>query len=146
LKLVFDIEANALYPDVSKVWCLVAKDIQTGTIYKEKGFSPNLTVLNAAELLIGHNIINYDLPTLVKLHDWKPSPKCKLFDTVVVSRLLHPDRPGGHSLDRWGKQFGRYKPEHDDWSKFSPAMLHRCTEDVEINHLTFLELLEEMKK
>lgn len=145
MRLVFDLEADDLYPDVSRVWCIVAKDIDSGTMFKEVVKPWNSTVLDNATMLIGHNIINYDLPTLKKCYGWTTPPKCKIFDTLVVSRMLFPDRLGGHSLDAWGKRFKRYKPGHDDWSQFSTAMLHRCTEDVEINVLTYLQLIKEMK-
>ena len=64
-------------------------------------------------------------------------------DTMLLSQLLQPDRAGGHSLEAAGERDGRSKPEHEDWSRFSPEMLHRCSEDVEINHLLYNELQEE---
>lgn len=53
---------------------------------------------------------------------------------MVVSRLLCTERMA-HSVESYGKQFNRWKPEHEDWSQFSPEMLHRCTEDTEIQLL-----------
>jgi len=52
-------------------------------------------------------------------------------------------KAGPHSVEAWGYRFGRAKPEHEDWSQFSDEMLHRCTEDVEIQHLIYTTLLEE---
>ena len=41
--------------------------------------------------------------------------------------------------------FGVPKPKHEDWSKFSPEMLHRCREDVKINVLVYEALLKELE-
>ena len=150
MRLVFDIEANGLLDTATKMWCLVAKDIDTGHIYTCISTNYMEQVLDQATELIGHNIIDYDIPLLEKIIGWTPKNTVKITDTLVISRVLNPDRlspigiKGGHSLDAWGKRLGRYKPKHEDWTKFSEEMLHRCTEDVEINHLLYIELLSEM--
>jgi DNA polymerase I-like protein with 3'-5' exonuclease and polymerase domains len=113
-----------------------------------------LAWLDGVDELIGHNIIDYDLPVLEKLYGWTPNPKTKITDTVILSRLFRSDRnlpnlcPGNaapHSLQAWGYRVGRGKPEHDDWSQFSPEMLHRCSEDVAINVLVYGALLQEQR-
>lgn len=150
MRLVFDLEANGLYDDkpdckaADTIWCIVTKDTNNN-ILKFSTESDNIEVgiafLEQADVLIGHNIIDYDLRLLKKIYT-NFSPKGKIFDTMILSQLLNPDRKG-HSLDSYGKQFNRYKPEHTDWSAFSPEMLHRCQEDVEINHLTYDFLVNE---
>jgi hypothetical protein len=156
MRLVFDIEANGLLDEATKVWCIVAKPIDE---YHEGilTFGPDeieegLMFLLKAEELIGHNIIGYDLPLLEKLHAWTPGIRTIITDTVVLSRLYKSDRPlpnlcpGGttpHSLAAWGYRLGRGKPDHTDWTQYSPEMLHRCTEDVEINDLLHKELVAE---
>jgi len=146
MRLVFDIEADGLYREATRMWCIVTKDIDTGELkeYKPDEILTGIAALNAADLLIGHNIINFDVPLIKKLTGTEIN--VELFDTLVVSRLLNPDRRGGHSLDMWGQRVGRKKPEHEDWTQYSEAMLHRCVEDVEINHLLYLRLLEEMNE
>ena len=98
--------------------------------------------LENADELIGHNIIDFDLRLIKKLN---PSfcPSGKIIDTMILSQLLNPDRVGGHGLAAFGELLGHKKPEHEDWSKFSPEMLHRCTEDVHINHKVYDLLMEE---
>lgn len=127
------------------MWCLVTKDIDTMEVctYAGTKLEDGLDSLRNSSLLIGHNIINFDLPLVEKLYNIRID--VELFDTLVVSRLLNPDRIGGHSLDSWGKRVGRSKPVHEDWTQYSEAMLHRCVEDVEINYLTYNLLLEEVK-
>ena len=136
-----DLEANGLLKEATKVHCGVFKDIDTGEIFK---FTPEeipkmLAFLDDCTLWVAHNGIGYDVPLLEKLYGYKFKGAVK--DTLLISRLQQPDRlrpkgmegkGGPHSLGAWGYRLGRGKPEHDDWENFSEAMLHRCTEDVEI--------------
>lgn len=144
MRLVFDIEADELLLMATRMWCIVTKDIDTGEVRRFEPMEINSGVdyLCSADLLIGHNIINYDIPLIFKLTGIEVD--VELFDTLVVSRLLNPDRRGGHSLGMWGQRVGRQKPEHEDWTQYSPEMLYRCEEDVEINHLVYDLLQEEM--
>ena len=65
-EIIFDIEANGLTPD--KVWCIVAKKVN-GDIYKfsEDTLLDGVKYLMSAEVLIGNNIIGYDIPVLEKI-------------------------------------------------------------------------------
>lgn len=154
MRLIFDMESNGLLDEVTQMWCIVAKDIDKGIIHR---FGPNdifqaLEYLLQAETLIGHNIIGYDIPVFKKFHPFEYTGE--LIDTLVVSRLQYPDRPSPkgykgkapHSIEAYGYRLGRGKPEHNDWSCFTPEMLHRCSEDVEITHMIYDYLLEEREK
>lgn len=147
-----DLEANGLLDTATKVHCGVFKEV-AGTIRK---FRPSemkqmLQYMDTIDVLIMHNGIGYDWPLLKKLHGYEF--KGKKVDTLVMSRLLDPKRvlppncpnrsAGPHSIEAWGWRVGRGKPEHDDWENFSPEMLHRCSEDVEILALVYEELLKE---
>lgn len=155
---VADLEANGLLDSATKSWCGVFKDINTKEVYKfsntHVGYvSELLTHLDSVDVIIMHNGIGYDLPLLEKLYGYKF--KGKVVDTVLMSRLLNPDRlkpfnmppskAGPHSLEAWGYRVGRGKPDHTDWTQYSDDMLHRCTEDVEITHLTYLQLMKDGK-
>lgn len=162
MRLVFDIEANGLYEEATKIWCIIARDIDTGETYewtraerpsKETSMESLLKVFDSSEELIGHNIINYDLPLIKKLTGWIPNEDTKITDTLVMSRLGNPDRRkppgytgkgGPHSLEAWGYRVGKAKPDHEEWDVFSPAMLRRCREDVEINVITYNFLRQEL--
>lgn len=152
---VGDLEANNLLPLVTKAHCGVFKDIKTGEVTK---FRPNqmeqmLEFMDTIDVLIFHNGIGYDWPLLKKLFNY--TYKGKKVDTLIMSRLLNPKRIvpyncpnkrcGPHSIEAWGWRVGRGKPEHNDWENFSEDMLHRCSEDVEILHLVYQELLSEAK-
>jgi len=107
--------------------------------------------MDKCEVLIGHNIIDYDFPALEKCLGY--TYKGKVVDTLLMSRLLNPKRvlpphalnrgAGPHSLYAWGVRVGIDKPEHDDWSAYSDAMLHRCSEDVSINVDVYHALMKE---
>lgn len=146
MHLIFDLESNGLYDDplTDTIWCIVTKDTDTGfinTYYKDR-IHKGIKALEYADELVGHNVIDFDLRLIKKLYpDF--SPKAKIIDTMILSQLLNPDRVGGHSLGKYGELLGHPKPEHEDWSVFSPEMLHRCTEDVEINHKVYDMLMEE---
>jgi len=149
---VADLEADNLLDEATQIWCGVFKDINTGEITK---FEPDeipdmLTFMDTVDVLIMHNGLGYDWPLLEKLHGYVY--KGKKVDTLAMSRLQKPDRPrpwglkgkaGPHSVEAYGVLSGRSKPAHEDWSRFSPEMLHRCTEDVEIQHFAYKYLLEE---
>jgi DNA polymerase-1 len=152
---VGDLEANGFLRIANKVWCGVFKNIKTGELHK---FRPHqikemLDFLDTVDVLIMHNGIGYDWPLLERLYGYKY--KGKKVDTLIMSRLLNPKRlvpfncpnktVGPHSIEAWGYRVGRGKPEHNDWENFSEEMFHRCTEDVEILHLVYNELLKEAK-
>lgn len=161
--MVFDIETDGLYWESTKCHVLTIKDLSSGQMKSFSDSLPHLTtgpiseglsLLKQASILICHNQINFDLPTLKKLYNWTPNESTKIFDTLVVSRLLNPDRPkpsnpsckgGPHSLEAWGYRVGKAKPDHEDWSVFSPAMLRRNREDVEINTSVYHILRSELE-
>jgi DNA polymerase I-like protein with 3'-5' exonuclease and polymerase domains len=157
MQLVFDIETNGLLPDVNTLHVCCTYDLDT----KEEWYSTDpdeiISHLSKATHLIGHNIIDYDLPVLELITGFKPNDKTRITDTLILSRLGNPDRlchsqqlrdgykAGPHSLGAWGYRIGVGKPDHEDWSTYSEAMLHRCKEDVRINARIYDILVEETK-
>jgi DNA polymerase-1 len=150
---VGDLEANGLLETATKTHCGVFRNRATGEVVK---FRPHqiqdmLKFLDTVDVLIMHNGIGYDWPLLEKLYNYKF--KGKKVDTLIMSRLLNPNRllppncpnkqAGPNSVEAWGWRVGRGKPQHDDWENFSEEMLHRCSEDVEIQELIYQALLKE---
>ena len=94
--LVFDLESDGLLDDVTKIHCLVVYDSETDQtiIYNDQGNQEPLTRgiqrLEDADVLIGHNIIGYDIPVIKKLYPWF-DPQSLVFDTLLLSRLYHTD-------------------------------------------------------
>ncbi len=125
-RFIIDIESNGLLMDVTKIWCIVIKDIDTGLLYKSYDTDKLAEILiQGADLLIGHNITMYDLPVLRRLLGIDYS-SVTIFDTLLVSRLLLPDREQGHSLNRGGKGLDFQRVN----SMTFPGTLTRCLSTV----------------
>ena len=135
-QIVFDIEANGLNPD--KVWVIVAHELDTQetkvfsgtTLYDFNTYIQDLH--GDVYELIGHNIIDYDIPVLERILG-TDFGSCNVTDTLVLSRLAYPSREGGHSLEAWGQRLGCPKGEHNDWDNYSPEMVEYCEQDVRVN-------------
>ena len=151
MRLCYDIEANGLVnneldkkgnlkPTVDTIHCIVVTNIDTGEVHK---FTPGqhlqaVQLLKQADVIIGHNIIDYDNRVLQKLCGWTPT--CKLIDTLIAGRLMHPDRTNlpkglkGHSLSNWAQFVGDFKIDYaGGWDAFSQDMLTYCVQDVAAN-------------
>ena len=146
MRYVFDIETNGFLDECDTAHCIVLKDIDTNEIHKLDN-KEAVKKLEEAELIIGHNIIKFDIPVLEKL--FSATFKGKIFDTIVATRLLFSDIRetdfsrkdfprdciGRHSLKAWGNRIGKYKEQIDtDWKTFTPEMLDYCVQDVEVTH------------
>lgn len=148
MRLIVDIEADSLYPTkVKNLWCICAKDIDTGKTYAWTNVKELPSELIQADLLIGHNFIGYDYPTLDHLFPGKLDPSA-IADTLVLSRLLKYklDDDEGHSLEAWGVRFGSPKHPSPDFSRYSDEMLEYCKQDVEINYQLYLYLKEHLDR
>ena len=116
-------------------------------------------VLSKCTLLLGHNIIGYDLPVLMLFDvlDYKVGypgqsssvfgKDCKLLDTLIISKLYNPDRLdhcGRHSLEAFGKRTGTYKIQFgSDFSKATWQMFNYCSGDTLTSVATYNYLMEE---
>lgn len=132
--VVFDLEADGLYEGATRVWCGVFKDLhEMGTTsFTPKDTRDMLSYIRSQDIILGHNIIEYDIPLLNKLYDFKYEGI--VIDTLVMSRLIAPDyMKGRYSIEEWGKHVGIGKPEHETWDRYDSDMLHRCERDTEIN-------------
>ena len=96
LRTIFDIETNGLLPEVTELWCIVCRSADTGEVHSfgPENLGAGIDYLLASTELVGHNIINYDLPCLVKLGwlTWEQLAESsveKFTDTLVLSRLMH---------------------------------------------------------
>lgn len=142
--LIFDIETNGLLDNVTQGHCLVIKN-EEGTLFKchdhgscrtfEDGLKLLMNGAANGALIVGHNIINYDIPVLKKLYPWFDIPQAQVLDTLVLARLIYtnikdidmgllkkqklPGRLfGSHSLEAYGYRLGLMKGEYaDDFKK-----------------------------
>lgn len=135
-RLVFDIEADNLLYEATKIHCICTYcyDDDSYRQFYDDNILEGIDYLDSSQLIIGHNICGYDLHLIRKLYgiELTSSPR----DTYCMSKMFYPEQHS-HGLEFYGKKFNRHKPHHEDWSVFSEEMLHRCMEDVEINKLTY---------
>ena len=165
----FDIETNGLYRDVTTAHCMVIQidDAQPLRFRHADGVLQGalklLEVLRQGGLIVGHNIINYDIPVLEKLYpdDFKVPRELRknIMDTLVMCRLMYGDigdrdfalirtgklpakLRGSQTLKAWGYRLGELKGTYaeeteDAWAEFSEEMLDYNEQDVVVTHKLF---------
>lgn len=125
---IFDIEADGLLDTVSKIHCLSVYD---GKSKHTTSYDRMRECFLNAEIIVGHNIVRYDIPVLERLLGITIS--ARRVDTLALSWYLYPNQLI-HGLEWWGEYFGVPKPEIDDWENLTAKQyIHRCNEDVKIN-------------
>ncbi len=147
--LIFDLESDGLYNDVTKIHCLVIYDLQSRRTfsYGPDAISDAIRHLDSATVLIGHNILFYDIPVLKKLHSI--NFKARVIDTLICTRLIWPKETlydlddeqyqevppklkGSASLKAWGYRLSDKKIEFHDFTEYSQEMLDYCIQDVRV--------------
>ncbi len=175
---MFDLETNGLLHDATRIHCAAlywyeddrvetfndeAYGDGTYDIKEDAPMGGNYAVhtalqwLETADVLIGHNIIGFDLPIIKRIYPWF-SYSGAVVDTLLLSRLYHPnlldiDQPkdkytgerttrwedmpvqltGRHSLEAYGYRLGEYKGNFGkttDWKEWSQEMQDYCKQDV----------------
>lgn len=178
MRLLFDIETDGFLESVTTLHSLCIKDIDSGRVWSccdhayettahnttVASIAHGLNMLRSATLLVGHNIISYDLPVLQKLY---PAFKwtAEITDTLIEARLNWPRdalRPkdfalqkqqklpgnliGNHSLEAFGYRLGVLKGDYsawckeqgiDPWSAWRPEMQSYCELDVAVTELLY---------
>ena len=163
--LIFDLEANGLYHDVTQIHCIAFYNPELDEVesfndecdWKNpssagKGMSSPIVraiqYIEQAKVIIGHNIIGYDIPVIRKLYPFF-DPIGTVIDTLLLSRLYHPrlmsldkERNWPHmplqlygrpSLESYGYRLGEYKGEFGkttDWKEWSQELEDYCIQDV----------------
>ena len=163
--IVFDLETNGLLNDATRIHCVALhwgeadrtesyndekyadnpKDLPMGTGYS---ITTALSWLETADVLVGHNIIGFDIPVIKRIYPWF-NPSGTIVDTLLLSRLYHPNlldidkrhnwnhMPlqlyGRHSLEAYGYRLGEFKGSFSkttDWKNWSREMEDYCIQDV----------------
>ncbi len=171
MTLIFDIETNGLLKDTTKIHSLVIYDTEKDKLFSctnnkytygfPEAYAPSikegLDILAGADEIAGHNIVKFDLPALQKLYsDFQP--KGKIFDTLLMSKLVYPDigeiddrnirkglfpkkLRGRYSLKAWGYRLKEYKGDYceqeDCWTEWSADMQRYCEQDVMVTKKLF---------
>ena len=169
-QLLFDLESTGLLRQGSSIHCLVLRDVNTKDEPKvfdhreEQTIEQGVALLEKSDMLIGHNIIGYDIP-LIKERFPDFNPKGQLIDTLVLSRLFYPHiserdyerQPvgmparlyGRHSLEAWGHRLKCFKGDfgkHDGaWDTYTPEMLDYCIQDTEVTLKLYQLMIRRME-
>ena len=144
MKYILDLESDGLIPQMTKIHCIVLKDIDTGEIIScadqpgYRSLETALDYISEADLLVFHNGIKFDIPALKKIYSGLAlKPTCQFYDTLISSRLFWPelepiDRArwshiepkyiGRHSLAAWGERLGVAKIKFTENAKKDPAV------------------------
>jgi DNA polymerase I-like protein with 3'-5' exonuclease and polymerase domains len=166
-RFVLDLESNGLLPTMDKIHCIVLYDLDKQEYIScadQPGYNPlsyAIECIQQATLLVGHNIIKFDIPALKKIYpDLILSPDCTYFDTLITSRLFWPELEpvdhakyshierkyfGRHSLAAWGERLGvskidfkaELKEQEEEvknvWESWSATMQTYCEGDVKVS-------------
>lgn len=137
---IFDVEANGLLEDATEIHCL-SYQIYNGIEVIEKGsLTSGLDMRDfilKQQILVGHNIIRYDIPLLEKFLRIKIT--ARVFDTLAISWYLYPERKQ-HGLEVWGTELGFEKVKITDWKGLQEQeYIVRCEGDVEITFRLFIQ-------
>jgi len=121
-RYVFDIETDNLLDKLTCMWLICFRDIETDErFYCTQEDMRWKKVLQEAELVVGHNIINFDLKALKKIYGFTLSPDTRIHDTLIMSQVQDYKRFGekGHGLKVWGEYLDYPKIEFDDYSAYT---------------------------
>ena len=159
--LVFDLESDGLYDNVTVIHCIVVYDIglQQTFSYGPDCIVDALAHLATADVLIGHNVLFYDVPVLNKLY---PSVQLngRIIDTLICTRLIWPKEilytlddeqytqvpknlKGSASLKAWGWRLADHKIDFKDFSEYSEEMLAYCQQDVAVTKKLWQHITKE---
>ncbi len=119
--------------DGKNIWIVVVRHVSTQAVlrfFHLKDFNGWFKYQVPAGLtLIGHSIIDSDKRQLERV--WGIDfTGVTFYDTLLLSRLDDPMRPGGHDLDNWGKIVGVPKGDFNDWDNPGPHMYDYCEQDT----------------
>lgn len=167
--LLFDIESTGLLRRGSRIHCIVARDmddIQEPLVFDnrpDQSINLGIEQLKRANVLVGHNIIGYDIPLIQEQYEF--DFEGELIDTLVLSRLFYPHildrdyerRPAGmpqklygrHSLKAWGYRLrcfkGDYAEHEGAWDKYTPEMLDYCIQDTLVTFKLYELMMRRME-
>ena len=163
--IIFDLETNGLIHDATRIHCVALhwceenitesfNDEKYAASPKELPMASNYSIttalgyLEVADVLVGHNIVGFDIPIIKRIYHWF-NPSATIVDTLLLSRLYHPNlldidkkhnwphMPlqlyGRHSLEAYGYRLGEYKGNFGkttDWKDWSQEMQDYCEQDV----------------
>lgn len=192
--LLYDVETDGLLPSLSRIHCIVLRDAATRETFRfrrhEGGkietrpitnpgvfeeLEPEDTIPDGVQMLqeavqaVGHNVIGFDNKAIRKVFPWF-SPKGKIIDTLVMTRLIMPDVKendyrlaergvlpgqliGSHSLDAWGYRTGKHKGDYskqmlarglNPWGAWNLDQEDYCENDIDVTEILWAGIRKDM--
>ncbi len=140
---VFDIETDGLLDELTKIHVLSYMG-NDGVVHSMGNYDDMRTFFETADVLVGHNIIRFDVVAVEKVLGIKV--KARLIDTLALSWYLNHERVK-HGLEGYGEDYGVPKPVIKDWNSLTyEEYAHRCSEDVKINTRLWRDLDTKLNK
>lgn len=149
--IYLDCETENLDP-TSTLHCVVVVDLETGmehayTWYGRFGcshMSDLYDVLDEAEYIVGHNVLNFDFHVL-KHHLYSKLNPYKFVDTLILAQLYDPRLD--NSLDALGKRLcNEAKTEFNDFEKLTPEMIEYCKDDCRLGIKVYKKLINLLER
>lgn len=165
-KLIADTEGNGLLKQLTRMHCLVLRDVDTNEVMSFRntdelgdGLPEGLDVLCQADMIVGHNLVSYDLKAIKKLYPQFVLPQRVIVkDTLIMGKIAFPDIKevdfklwragtmpselvGKHSLKAWGYRLGKHKGDYDaemrakgldPWASWNQDLEDYCVLDTEV--------------
>ncbi len=151
--LIADLETNGLLyetdraPKATTIWMVGLLDFDTEEFEYYSGYEDDdprsvmagLMKMAEADLLIGHNLLGYDIPLIEQFTNRLLTfDRARIIDTLLMSRrLVNMPR---HRLYDWGDMLGYPKFPQPDFATFSPEMIPYCERDCRLNKVVFQTL------
>ena len=137
--MIFDIETDGLNP--TKIHCLSYKASRDGEVSSTTDYQEMRDLFHTEKVLIGHNIVRYDIPAVEKILGVTLGEDVQIIDTLALSWYLNVNR-GKHGLESFGEDYGIPKPFIKDWENLSvEEYINRCEQDVMINERLYNTLM-----
>ena len=97
--MTFDVETNALKPrEVTKIHCCAISQHGETKLYKDP--QEWLPLLEEADVIAGHNVIQYDIPAIQNLYP-DLTPKGLVRDPLILFRMVEHTLLNIHVREKW---------------------------------------------
>ena len=139
--ILFDLECDGFKP--KQIWCICMVDLITrekASFVGAEAIAEAVFRLQAAKLLVGHNIKSFDIRVIEKLTEGAVQfDRDRILDTLYLSKAL--TKMSNHKLEGWGEILGVPKLDTPfSFYRFDSRMVPYCERDVDLNLQVFLAL------